>query len=164
MRTFIALEPEPTVKLAIDAWRATSFPAHLNAVPAQNYHITIAFLGDITQASPDLFANLKPLSESLSLRANFVGHFAKSKIGFLGIEPCDAIQQLQERIYHQLPNQLTPTRQQKFVPHITLFRGLDSPLPTPLLAPDFQLHFQRFHLFESIQLKKRVSYRPLISW
>ena len=150
--------------MAIFEWREKSFPVYPKAVPPENFHITLAFLGDINESSLEQVAQMNPMKQEINLSANFVGYFAKPGIAFLGIEDDPALKTLRENVLGQLPGNIHPEQNNKFVPHITLFRGLKTPLATPLIAPKFQLAFKQLNLFESVQLNQRVSYRSVLSW
>ena len=47
MRAFFAIEPPAQIKLAIDSWREKALPTFVKAVPPANFHITLAFLGQV---------------------------------------------------------------------------------------------------------------------
>ncbi|MCC2605005.1 RNA 2',3'-cyclic phosphodiesterase [Planctobacterium marinum] len=164
MRTFIGLEPDADTKLAIANWRELAFPSLQGAIPMENFHITLAFLGDITPAQQEILFALKSLAQPLHLYAEEVGYFAKPGIGFLTIKQDEKLLLLQQKLSQQLQHIGRFKRSQKFIPHISLSRQTLTPLPSPLLAPRFELQLNGYHLYESLRHKNRVSYRIIHSW
>ena len=130
----------------------------------ENFHITLAFLGNIAEGSLEQISQMELKPGGISLNANFPGFFSKPGIGFLGIEINESLEALKDDIYRQLPKGIKASRQHKFVPHITLFRGLGHPMSAPLIEPNFTLTFDQVHLFESLQHNNRVTYRSVIRW
>jgi 2'-5' RNA ligase len=53
MRAFLGLSPDVKTKLAIELWRNKAFPCFYAPVPAANFHITLAFLGQISPKQLD---------------------------------------------------------------------------------------------------------------
>ena len=164
MRTFIGLEPDIKTKLAIADWREMAFPSLSGAIPMENFHITLAFLGDITEQELENLCQLKSLAIPLNLKANEVGYFAKPGIGFLAIEQQEDLMQLQQKICQQLQTMSSFKTSHKFVPHISLNRQPLVPMPAPLVAPQFEFAINNYHLYQSVRHKNRVSYRIIHSW
>ena len=161
MRTFFGLEPEPNTKLAIESWRTKAFPAFDGEVQAANFHITMLFLGEVKNADLEQLETIQIPHFSLSLKAKEVGFFPKPGIGFLAIQPDAGIQNLREQLTGKIPRELKKADKTSFVPHITLYRNLQLPLPAPLLVPDFELQFTQLHLFESKRHRGNVFYQRL---
>ena len=68
MRLFIALDLPPDVRTALSAWAGQAVPPAVRRVPADNLHITLAFLGarsaaDCAAAGALLPALARPLEE-----------------------------------------------------------------------------------------------------
>lgn len=161
IRTFFGIEPDAHSKLAIEGWRDKALPGLSGEVPAVNFHITLAFLGNIESAEVESLSVLRFDPFQLSLTSQEVGYFAKSGIGFLNISATSELLSLRERLLMQLPTKLRPKDKHKFVPHITLFRNLKAPMPAPILAPDFTFSFTELHLYESVQLQRKTAYKPI---
>jgi 2'-5' RNA ligase len=58
MRLFVALELPAAVRAALAAWAAAAAPAAMRRVPAENLHVTLAFLGTRTPADAEAVAAL----------------------------------------------------------------------------------------------------------
>lgn len=164
MRTFFGLEPDIQTKLAIDSWREKALPGLSGGVPAENFHITLAFLGETRAADIESLANITIKPFQLTLHANQVGYFSKPHIGFLAIESCPTLVDLRENLLSAIPMKLRKKDQHSFVPHITLFRNLTMPLPAPLLDPDFRFSFDQLYLFESLQKSQKTVYKPVLAY
>lgn len=164
MRTFIGLEPDARTKIAIEDWCHKALPASPSAVPAANFHITLLFLGDILPESLEQLETIAPAPGKIQLSANEVGYFAGSGIGFLNISLTKELLILRDSLRKGLPPGLHTSGKSSYVPHITLFRKLQSPLPTPLLAPDFKFSFDECHLFESVAGAKSRRYKRLMTF
>jgi len=68
MRLFIALDLPPDVRTALSAWAAQAAPPEVRRVPADNLHVTLAFLGarsgdEAAAAGAVLPALARPLPE-----------------------------------------------------------------------------------------------------
>ena len=168
MRCFFALEPDAASKLAIAAWRDKALPPFPTSVPAANFHITLAFLGQL--ARPQLDTLLQQV-EQFSLPPQFfcslnhVGYWAKPKILCLGVEqPPAPLTQLAKGVTHCAVASNLSMPKRRFMPHLTLVRNSKVAPPTPLYAPAFTLHFSQFHLFESVATRSGVAYAKLASW
>ena len=71
MRAFFGLSPDPVTKLAIQEWRDKTLPQFNAPVPTANFHVTLAFLGQINPRQLDALCSeidsLKEISLSLIL-------------------------------------------------------------------------------------------------
>ena len=166
MRCFFALEPDMKTKLAVDNWRQCNFPSIYPAIPAANFHLTLLFLGEL---SPE---QLEPLIENtdritlpcFSVQLNTMGYFPKPTIGWLGCESTpppltELVRQLKKASFG-----IGKTGNPSFVPHLSLFRGDDTPPPATLLPPDFEITFSEFGLYRSLPIKDGVTYQQMASW
>jgi 2'-5' RNA ligase len=133
-------------------------------VTAENYHVTIAYIGNHDRDEiPALIDYATPLISKRQFPFHWeltkTGHF-KTGIFFLGgwNVPLEM-----SRLAHDL-SFFVPANEhhRSFVPHITLARN--SPNHTPDTQVDFSLTFHELVLFESIQSDKGVHYKRLHSW
>jgi len=176
VRIFFALDLMPAAKLEIAAWRDKSF-RELSAggmarpVPPGNFHITLAFIGDVTEQALERLCDgvdqslEKNSFEPAGFTVNELGYWQRQGILWLGPKHCPVpLLQLAERL-KGLGTRFGARRDSKsFQPHVTLFRGCKSPPQTPLEPPDFSLEYEGFVLFESRQGKRGVSYHTLRRW
>ena len=124
MRSFVAIPvPEPM------AGRLEDLTASLDigtAVPAENMHLTLAFLGDQTQATlgdlDDLLA--EPDAAPFSLTLDGLGTFgdARPRVLFAAVSPEPALSQLRRRVRRAAADAGIELSHERFVPHITLAR------------------------------------------
>jgi 2'-5' RNA ligase len=133
-------------------------------VPAENYHATIAFIGDhdrdeipalIEFATPRISKRQFPFNWELTK----TGHF-KTGIFFLGgwNVPLEM-----SRLAHDLSFFVPASEHHRsFVPHITLARN--APNYSPETQVDFSLTLHELVLFESIQSADGIHYKPLHAW
>ena len=102
MRTFFGLEPNAQSKLAIETWRDKALPGLSGAVPTVNFHITLAFLGNIESADIESLSGIQFDPFQIALTSKEVGYFSKSSIGFLNIKATSELSSLRENLMKQL--------------------------------------------------------------
>lgn len=167
MRTFFALDLPPRLKLNIERWRELSLPASGNSIPTVNFHVTLCFNGKTSQRQLcELESAAQALNvEPFSLQFNDFGYFTKPGIAFIGCKhlpaPLLELHQQLERIGRQ---QGFSTERRSYVPHISVFRRLTTPPPSPVITPEFTLEAKKFTLFESVTQKGGVRYQPVFEW
>lgn len=172
MRTFFGLELPADVAMQIADWRDRQFGAGAGRpVPPANFHITLAFVGEIT---PSYLERLYESVDAGVARAAFpggqvlldtTGYWAKPGVYWLGAENFPAsLGQLATRL-RQLATKAGGRRDRKpFLPHVTLFRNCTAAPVAPAEPPAFRAVYRHFTLFESRQGRAGVSYHPLQHW
>jgi len=171
MRLFFALPLAPEDKLAIDEWRLRMFPRDIKAIPSENYHVTLSFIGNCSS---------KQLDSLCSASDHWLAHDAPERFcltidqsqywsgsGILWVGPSswpESLTRLHAKLGH-IARQCTSAKKPKrsFQPHVSLYRS-KSPIPKPLMAPYFELRDEEVTLFESVQGTNAVSYRELKTW
>lgn len=168
MRAFIGLEPDATTKLAIEDWRNRVLPPFNQVVPAANYHITLAFLGQINLEQQDRLEQHIQLIDGITefqVHLNILGYWPKPKALWLGCSQ-------PEKFHLELVKTLTSAahsanivmQKRDYQAHLTLVRKYSSNPPAPLIAPDFTWRASAFHLYESISTAHGVSYAIKKTW
>ncbi|QJR80609.1 RNA 2',3'-cyclic phosphodiesterase [Alteromonas pelagimontana] len=189
MRCFIGLDLAPKEKLSLESWRQQALPeisprepagkkpvkkrfgastaATPVAVPAANYHITLAFLGDVTPRQHEaLIQALDDISAPpLTLCLDSTGMWGGPKIMFAAPTKvpeeltllAKQIRQVSRRVGIALDNR-------EYLPHVTLVRKVTAAVPAPLLPPSVTCSFNHFHLFESVSTPSGVVYPVRQSW
>ena len=152
-------------------------PSRAVAVAPENLHMTLLFLGNLTQAQCDnlilattaarLGAQLSPFSVTLCRS----GLFPSAKVAWLGPattpEPLTRLEQQLRALVSELGLAVEP---RPYRPHITLLRKTSSPanqdLATALAPPPapLTLPVNEFALYESRSTPDGVRYLPLASW
>jgi 2'-5' RNA ligase len=124
-RLFTGLEIPADVGFALSLKRGGLAGARW--VDADNYHITLRFIGDVDgQTSDEVADSLDRLSNSMrfSIRLTHLGSFGgdKPRALFVGVEPSEQLSRLQTAQERVLQRAGLPPDGRKFVPHVTLAR------------------------------------------
>ena len=182
MRSFIGLDLSPSDKLALAEWREKALPSVSAkrpegllpnqksppvAVPPENYHITLAFLGDITHRQHDeLLSVLDELTaEPFDVELDITGHWEGPKILFAAPSaPEKPLMKLAKEIRKAARACGISVESREYRPHVTLVRKATSDVPPPLLPPSVKFHCQDFHFFESVSTPSGVRYPIRHSW
>jgi 2'-5' RNA ligase len=142
-------------------------------VDTEYLHLTLRFIGEVEE--PEVAYIMAALSsvqaEGFDLTLSGVGHFeSRNKIRSLwaGIQPCSALEALQQRIETVLTRHGIAPDGRKFSPHVTLARLKQVP---PTYVRDWlegNSYFQsasfaveNFTLFDSYRARSRAIYTPL---
>jgi 2'-5' RNA ligase len=173
MRLFIALDLPADARAALSAWAAAAAPAGVRRVPAENLHVTVAFLGarggeEAAAAGALLPAVARPLGE---LRTAGALWLPPRRPGVLSValEAGAALSALQEELVAGLAAAIgfAPERR-RFRPHVTVGRvargtridtrgRLDPP------APQLRCESPSLTLYRSHTAPEGARYEPLAS-
>ena len=136
------------------------------AVPAANLHITAHFLGAVSaNVQLQLEALLSEVkADACTLVIDRWGYFPRPKVLWLGAqasppELIDLVAQTQTCIQACIEGY----EQNRFVPHITVFRKARHPLEVDVFAP-IEWPIDRFVLVESVTHPEGAEYRVLREW
>lgn len=167
MRLFFALEPDPDCKRAIDAWRNRVLSADGRPVAAANFHVTLAFLGDVDAGRLERLCDaadaLTPQAGELLL--DRVGWWPRAGIYWLGTSAAPpALATLAGELARCGQRVGAPRDRRAFVPHVTLYRECRAPPPAPATPPALRLPFDGFVLFRSERRRGGVRYEPVADW
>ncbi len=156
-RYFIGLDLSAQDKLTLEHWREK----HLRAlpdkpVPAENFHITLSFLGHVHPDKMELLHELltQVQEQKLQLTTSELGSFQKAQILYLGIEQNAALCALAHQCLKINSALGLPSHHDKYRPHITLTRKHKEIVAIEARPPKLELNFEQFHLFESVSAKK----------
>lgn len=174
MRTFIAVELPPQFEGEVAAVaRQLSSVIEARYIPRENYHITLAFLGETSEVQVrDAIEAIEAAAAGMApfpLKPDSIGKFGKTHNAtlWLGIAKVPALMELAERIREELRARGVEFDDKAFLPHITLARHADIPnteLPQ-LLFPQETLA-RKVTLFKSTLRKDGAIYKPLhtVEW
>lgn len=163
LRLFFALPCPVPIAQAIVRWRTDQ---HLpgRPVPAENLHLTLAFLG----AQPaERLDTLYQVAESLRSQPFEITleRLHCTPRGLLWLEPAQspgALLQLADALRAGLTDVAIPFDSQAFRPHLTVFRdGAALPGAAP---PAYRWLVDRFALYRSDSVPGGVRYRTLREW
>lgn len=166
MRLFLALDVKPGDKKAINKWRDETLSIDAKPVDKENFHITLAFIGQIEKQELEALKSdiqqrfnqiiLPRLKKTLLL--SDVGLFKKPKVLYLSLAETPNWLSLLADAFQSFST--TPER--PYSPHLTIFRKVTK---TPQCAPmNYKLLINSFSLYESKSSQEGVKYTPLYSW
>ena len=157
--------------MALAAWRDRSIQCDGRPVPIANFHMTLAFLGDLQPARLDPLLDAADrqleaqMSSDRSMTIDQVGYWPKPGIYWAGPSAWpDAVSQLADALRGLVVQFGARRERTAFQPHITLFRRCQTPPAAPSVAPAIELAAGSVALFESRQGREGVSYQPLAEW
>ncbi|WP_085694094.1 MULTISPECIES: RNA 2',3'-cyclic phosphodiesterase [unclassified Pseudomonas] len=164
-RLFFALDCPPAQRKAIAQWRSALNLRVGKPVPADNFHLTLLFLGAVplAQIAQVCEAAAKVSTPGAALRISLDRLQVWRKAGVLSLAPEQAPPALLRLVY-ALEQAMLPFGFEEpprvFRPHLTLMRDFREPVPESATPPEFFLRAERFALFES----HKGRYRALAEW
>ena len=167
-RLFFALEIPADIQQQIVQWRAASFPYEAGRpVAAANLHITLAFLGDVSEEKQRILSTLagRIAQPGFTLRLDDAGHWPRSRVVWLGTRQTPrGLMQLANLLRAQAARNGCAQSPQPFHPHVTLLRNAQHrvALPPPGFGWDFKV--QAFVLYESLFEQGRTRYQQVNRW
>ncbi|MDB5994322.1 MAG: 2,5 ligase [Pseudomonas sp.] len=164
-RLFFALDCPPAQRKAIAQWRSALELRSGRPVPAENFHLTLLFLGavGVAQIADICTAAAKVRVPGVALRVALDRLDAWRRAGALVLAAEQAPPELLRLVY-ALEQAMLPfgfeEAPKEFRPHLTLMRDYREPVPESASPPEFWLRADRFVLFES----HKGRYRALAEW
>ena len=160
LRLFYALRPDPATRSALAALQTQ---INGNKVPAQNLHMTLAFVGNQPRS---LLPVLRSILQScalpnLHMEIDSWGYFPKQHIAWVGPSaPPPALLSLQQQLWRCLIDAGVLGKQtNEFVPHISLARN--SPMPSMKFFQPVRWESRQVVLMESVPTGDGPVYRIL---
>jgi len=171
MRVFFAVPIDANTCLEIATWRDRSFPGQGRPVPMANFHITLAFIGNVSMPKLEhLCLSVDKLMEKQqltggSMELDEAGYWHKHGIFWLGPKSWPRqLTQLASKL-KSLGTRVGAKRDKKpFQPHMTLLRHCDIAHSAPSVIPAFRVDYTQFARFDSRQGKQGFSYHALQYW
>ncbi len=169
MRAFIALEPPDNfVEDVVAMARILSAAVEGRFVPRQNYHVTLAFLGDIdetqTREVMDVMDEACARAAAVLMRPDGLGKFGRASDATLWLRLASGpeLTDLAARLREALRSRGIEFDDKPFLPHITLARRAKLPkTPLPELAFPLPCDATRITLFKSTLCRDGAQYKPL---
>ncbi|MDN3224476.1 RNA 2',3'-cyclic phosphodiesterase [Pseudomonas nunensis] len=164
-RLFFALSCAPEQRRAIAQWRGALQLRSGRPVPAENFHLTLKFLGavGVAQIADICTAAAKVRVPGVALRVVLDRVDVWRKHGVLVLASEQAPPELL-RLLYALEQAMLPfgfeDSPKEFRPHLTLMRDYRLPVPESEKPPEFILRAEHFTLFES----HKGRYRALAEW
>lgn len=167
-RLFFAIELPADARAQIVHWRAAHFaPEAGRPVAADNLHLTLAFLGDVSADKKQALATLagRIRQPAFTLTLDDAGQWLRSRVVWLGTRQSPrGLLQLANMLRAQAARSGCYQNPQPFHPHVTLLRDASHAVAIP--APGFCWSFPvtKFTLYASSFTRGRTRYTPLQRW
>ena len=161
MRLFIAAGLDAAAKEEIRKlqleWKEKGMKARW--IPEENFHLTLAFIGESSQASvrENILSQL-PMPE-ISLKFSRAGHF--KDLYWIAPEPDQKLEEYVRKLRARLRNAGIPLDSKPFRAHITLARKAVLPPEYELMQPEFQARLSEAVLMESVLRPAGPVYRAV---
>ena len=164
-RLFFALQPDDSVRQAVSTVQKTC-GAEGRAVPAANFHVTLAFLGMQDAAViPRVCEVASGLSfEPCQVTLDRFGRFKRAGVLWLGADrvPGSLAAFQQDLVGALLAAGIGYDRKPwKF--HLTLYRKMRT-MPATMDSVAIQWPLESFSLVESVSINRGVEYHDIASW
>jgi 2'-5' RNA ligase len=160
-RLFFALWPDAAVRDAIAHAAAPLVAAcQSRAVPAANYHLTLAFLGALspTTAADVAIAARGVRFAAFDLSLQQAGYWQRSRVAWFAPAGCpQALATLVDDLWNRLAGLGLALDSRQFRPHVTLARDIDEVSGMQLAMP-VEWRVQSFALVESTASAAGVIY------
>lgn len=136
-RLFFAIWPDDTAKARLAA-HAAELATRLGGrpVPAENIHLTLAFLGTVPDERVSEAMAVRVRQPSIAIASDFLGSFRGARVAWAGIEP---VPEDLTTLYHLLAAELHvrgfTLEERRFVPHLTLVRKIRDLQPRMQVEP-----------------------------
>ena len=163
MRLFIGVAmSDPMKKALIDVLHELKQQGITgNYVPAANFHMTMAFIGETNQLEEiKAVMNALPV-EKARLSFNDFGFFDDTF--WIGIKGNQKIKKYAADLRKGLKDAGIPCDQTKFEPHVTLLRKVKGRRPTGLKVPDRDMTISKVSLFRSDMKDGKRVYKEIYS-
>lgn len=167
-RLFFALEIPAAIQQQVIQWRAAQFaPEAGRPIAAANLHLTLAFLGEISEQKQQTLMTLagRIQQPAFTFTLDDAGHWPRSRVVWLGSrQPPRGLLQLANLLRAQAARSGCHQSAQPFHPHVTLLRNAAPRVAIP--APGFHWTFPvtEFVLYASQFSQGRTHYQPLERW
>ena len=163
MRVFIAIDLSSDMKKALVSTLHDLKKQGVtgNYVPMQNFHVTLAFIGETsdTDKIKDILNELPPERSRLSFSefGNFQDTF------WIGIKGNQKIKKYAADLRKKLHDNNIPCDTSKFEPHVTLIRKQKGKRPVNLKVPDADMMITKISLMKSSQKDGKQVYQEIYS-
>ncbi len=167
MRAFFALPLDGEARSEAAHWRRNNLLCEGRPVVAENFHITLCFLGNLDTAQVDAVVTAadRIRSAPFDLLLDSPGYFPRPKVFWIGpTRVPDALAGLADTLVRISRRAGINVERRPYQPHLTLLRKVREPATPPLRPPGIRLRCERFVLMESKSGADGVRYFPRESW
>lgn len=167
-RLFFAIELPGEVREHLIHWRAAQFPPEAGRpVAADNLHLTLAFLGDVSAEKQHALTQLagRIRQPGFTLKLDDAGQWLRSRVVWLGMrQPPRGLLQLANMLRAQAARSGCHQSPQPFHPHITLLRDAGHAVSIPPPGFGWSFPVTEFGLYSSSFMRGRTRYTQLQRW
>lgn len=171
MRLFTAVALNNEQKRRIFEWKEKHFSRLSKSVPPDNYHITLAFFGEVQHNLLEPLiskldsAHAKHSVRSMAFNIDQIAFWPKTGIVWIGPKQWpDTLSQLAKSHGHVGTSIGSKKSRNAYQPHITLARSVQD-FSGQVEQPALQLEINNVTLFESLRGNTgRVQYQPIHQW
>ena len=139
MRLFFAIWPDAAARERLEALAAeVARVARGKPVPAANFHLTLAFLGEVEEARARLLPSIAGEIEARPFRLSLdrVGSFPRARVAWAGCAKAAVeLAGLQAALAAGLAEGGFALEERPFAPHLTLARKTTASLPPAAIEP-----------------------------
>jgi 2'-5' RNA ligase len=163
---FFALVPPPPLAQSLGALaRDVARRARGRPVPAENIHLTLAFVGAWPRARlPELLeAGAQLRGEAIDLSLHTLGGFRRAGVAWIGAAATPPLGALAMSLATSLAAAGVTLDDRPLVPHVTLARKCRGPYPDGRVAP-FAWRADAVTLLESETRAEGARYRAIARW
>lgn len=183
-RYFFALDICSNDKMNIEQWRhillkehiagtkeQALFIAQLKTIPAENFHITLAFLGTLTsqqkhqliERAEQIATSVTPQLNELTLSLATLGLFKKPKVLYLSTSQPQWLTSLAHQLSQAALTLGIFQEQRAYLTHVSLFRKAKALIFSDAKCQE-NIHIQSFSLYHSVSHEEGVQYLPVKTW
>jgi len=166
-RVFFALVPPPALQRALgELARDVASRMHGRAIPSENIHLTLAFIGAWPHSGlatlADVGANL--VAPAMDIMLDTLGSVRRAGIAWIGIvTPPPELTLLASSLAMALAAEDVPLEARRFHPHVTLARKCHGPHPIERAGP-YAWHVDAMTLLKSETHPEGALYTPIARW
>jgi len=166
-RLFFALDISSSEKQTIAHWRDNQLKLPFKAIPANNFHVTLAFLGQVNaQQQQNLVASAAQVSKQLfplintKLVFEHLGLFNKPKVFYLGLSHCpNWLEKLAKGLSGTAIKEGLFQENRPYCPHLSIYRKAVK--TTSIHSLNISIEINSFSLYQSQSSEQGVIYQPI---
>jgi 2'-5' RNA ligase len=171
MRLFFALPIAPSLQLQIDQWCDQELATSGDRVPIGNFHLTLAFLGELQSSClerlcllcEEALSSIAPPAPS-TLEIDQFGFWPRPRVFWIGPSQWpDLLTRMAAKLAQAGSIVGARKSRQPYSPHITVVRHCTA-APPPLHRPNLLIPIDQVTLFESVPTRHGVRYQALEQW
>jgi len=165
-RVFFALWPDNKTRSRLDAVAQQFKNEKLRLVKKSNLHITLEFLGEVSEYNQQLIVDQANLiqAEPFDIELSHLGWWRKPGILWIGVQHTpEPLINLVESIRQIVTKQGLETDERAYKPHVTIARKVKQ-IQLPKQSIDIRWQVSSFALMESKSTEMGVAYQIIRQW